>query len=268
MSEMNPYKPPESPAADNAAAKAGNFIAAGRAVDASRGWEWIAAGWTLFVQQPFLWVVDGFAFFLVVAVLPYVPPVLGFIVSMVVTPVILGGLMLGSQAVHQGHPLTFGHLFAGFQKNIGALLSAGLVWLVCFVVIGLIGGLVMGVGIFGAISAAMMTGDPVQIMTIIMGSIMTILLGLLVALALLVPVSMALWFAPALIVMHNLGVGAALRSSFIVCLKNAVPFLLYGLIMLVLWFVAAIPLMLGFLVLVPVTIASIYTAYRDIFFAD
>jgi len=263
MNEINPYQSTESPAA----AAAGNFIRGGRAVDAGRGWEWIADGWKLFAQQPLLWVVDGFVFSLVVAVLPYVPPVFGFIVSLLVTPVLLGGLMLGCQAVNQGQPLTFGHLFAGFQKNIGALLSAGLAWLVCFVVIGLIGALVMGFGIFGAISGAMLTGDPVQIVTIIMGSITTILLGLLVALGLLVPVAMAFWFAPALIVMHDTGVGTALRSSFIVCLKNSVPFLLYGLIMLVLCFVAAIPLMLGFLVLVPVIIASIYTAYRDIFFA-
>lgn len=267
MSEINPYQPPESPGTAITAAGADDFVAAGRAVEAGRGWEWIAEGWKLFAQQPLLWVVDGFVFSLVVAVLPYVPPVLGFIVSMLVTPVILGGLMLGSQAVHQGHPLTFGHLFAGFQKNIGALLPAGLVWLVCFVVIGLVGGFVMGFGIFGAISAAMVTGDPVQIVTIIMGSIMTILLGLLVALALFVPVAMMFWFAPALIVMHNLGLGAALKMSFIGCLKNIVPFLVYGLVMFVLSIIAAIPVMLGFLVLVPVIIASIYTAYRDIFFA-
>lgn len=267
MSELNPDQPPASRADTAAAAGAGNFIADGRAVDAGRGWEWIADGWGLFVRQPMMWIVDGFVFSLVVAVLPYVPPVLGFIVSMLVTPVILGGLMLGSQAVHQGQPLIFGHLFAGFQRNIGALLPAGLLWLVCFVVIGLIGGLVMGFGIFGAISAAMTTGDPVQIATIIMGSIMTILLGLLVALALFVPVAMMFWFAPALIVMHNLGLGAALKMSFIGCLKNIVPFLVYGLVMFVLLIIAAVPVMLGFLVLVPVIIASVYTAYRDIFFA-
>ena len=52
------------------------------------------------------------------------------------------------------------------------------------------------------------------------------------------------------------------------CLKNFVPFLLYGVVLLVLCFVAAIPLGLGFLVLGPVAIASIYAGYRDIFAAD
>ena len=36
---------------------------------------------------------------------------------------------------------------------------------------------------------------------------------------------------------------------------------------MVLGIVAAIPLLLGFLLLIPVLIASVYTAYRDIFCA-
>ena len=45
-----------------------------------------------------------------------------------------------------------------------------------------------------------------------------------------------------------------------------IPFTLYSLVLLVLAVIAAIPLGLGFLVLIPVAIASIYAAYRDIFF--
>ena len=60
----------------------------------------------------------------------------------------------------------------------------------------------------------------------------------------------------------------AMKVSFFGCLKNIVPFLLYGVVMMVLCVVAAIPVMLGYLVLGPVIIASIYTGYRDIFTAD
>jgi uncharacterized membrane protein len=59
----------------------------------------------------------------------------------------------------------------------------------------------------------------------------------------------------------------AMKASFAGCLKNIVPFLLYGVVMLVLCFVAAIPLGLGFLVLGPVAVASMYKGYRDIFAA-
>jgi uncharacterized membrane protein len=82
-----------------------------------------------------------------------------------------------------------------------------------------------------------------------------------------VPLYMALWFAPALIVFHRMAPVDALKASFSACLKNMVPFLIYGVILLALCVVAAIPFGLGFLVLAPVVIASIYTGYRDIFSA-
>jgi uncharacterized membrane protein len=47
-----------------------------------------------------------------------------------------------------------------------------------------------------------------------------------------------------------------------------VPFLLYGVVMLVGAIVAAIPFGLGFLIWVPVAIASTYVAYRQIFTED
>jgi uncharacterized membrane protein len=57
----------------------------------------------------------------------------------------------------------------------------------------------------------------------------------------------------------------AMRLSFSGCLRNVVPFLLYGLLGLGLAIVATIPLLLGWLVLGPVTIASLYTGYCDIY---
>ena len=93
-----------------------------------------------------------------------------------------------------------------------------------------------------------------------------VLLAVLIALTLTIPVGMALWFAPALVVFHNLKPAQALKDSFLACLKNMIPFTLYSLVLLVLAVIAAIPLGLGFLVLIPVAIASIYAAYRDIFF--
>src|SRR5262249_39664681 len=84
----------------------------------------------------------------------------------------------------------------------------------------------------------------------------------------LLPLFMALWFAPALAVFHQQGPAEAMKASFFACLKNVVPFLLYSVILLLLAFVASIPFGLGWLVLGPVIAASLYTSYRDIFFAE
>jgi len=92
------------------------------------------------------------------------------------------------------------------------------------------------------------------------------LLAWLIALALMVPVVMAVWFAPPLAVFNELGAFDALKASFVGCLKNIVPFLIYGLILLGFAVLASIPLCLGWLVLGPVIGASIYTSYRDIYF--
>jgi uncharacterized membrane protein len=59
----------------------------------------------------------------------------------------------------------------------------------------------------------------------------------------------------------------AMKNSFVACLKNIIPFLIYSVILLVLAIVASIPVMLGFLVLGPVIVGSLYASYRDIFFA-
>ncbi|HET8747557.1 MAG TPA: BPSS1780 family membrane protein, partial [Ramlibacter sp.] len=79
-------------------------------------------------------------------------------------------------------------------------------------------------------------------------------------------VLMAVWFAAPLVVFHERGAVDALKESFAGCLKNIVPFLVYGVIFFVLGIVASIPLALGWLVLGPMAAASIYTAYRDIYF--
>ena len=56
-----------------------------------------------------------------------------------------------------------------------------------------------------------------------------------------------------------------MKGSFSGCLKNMLPFLLYGVVLFVLSILASLPLLLGWLVLGPVFGASIYTSYRDIY---
>jgi len=68
-----------------------------------------------------------------------------------------------------------------------------------------------------------------------------------------------------LVVLHDRGVIESMVLSFKGCLRNILPFLVYGIIAFVLLLLASIPLMLGLLVMMPVLIASIYTAYRDIY---
>lgn len=260
MSEINPYQPPESPGTAVAATDASDFIAAGRMVDAGRGWEWIVSGFALFKKQPGIWILILIVL-LACSILISLVPLIGGLANLLLLQVVMGGIMIGCRALDRDGSLEVGHAFAGFRQNTSNLVVLGLLALIGWVIILIPALLIMGGGSF----LAMLRGGGDLASVAAIG--FTFMLAMLVVLALSVPLYMALWFAPPLIVFHDMAPGAAMQASFFACLKNVIPFLLYGVSLVALSVIAAIPFGLGFLVLAPVVMASIYTAYRDIFFA-
>jgi len=82
----------------------------------------------------------------------------------------------------------------------------------------------------------------------------------------MIPLIMLFWFAPTLIVLNDeIGIIEALKLSFMGCLKNILPFLIYGIVGFILMVLATIPLGLGWLVLAPVFLGTVYVGYKDIF---
>jgi uncharacterized membrane protein len=196
-------------------------------------------------------------------------PILGQLLLLgfdIIAPVFVGGLMLGCRAVDRGNPLLVGHLFAGFSQRTGPLVMLGLIYTGLVILISLIIGGMM-IAIFGVAILGMLTGaaDPSQTGVAFGSVVVAVLLGFLFFLLLLLPLVMAIWFAPALVMLGGLTPGAALAASFRGCLRNIVPFLVYGVIGVVFAIIATIPFGLGWLVLGPVTIATVYASYCDIF---
>jgi len=235
------------------------FVAGGRTAPAENGWKWIVEGWNLFKRQPGIWIALTVIFIVISIVFAFIP-VLGSIASMVLSPVFVAGVMIGCRAQDAGGELKIEHLFSGFRERFGTLATIGALYLGATVVIVLFAGLVTGVKLFSLLGGG--ASDPGAIIA----AAMTVLLAVLIVLALMLPVVMAIWFAPALVVFHQLGAVEALKASFAGCLKNVVSFLVYGLILLVASIVASIPFGLGWLLLGPVIACSIYTSYRDIYF--
>jgi len=226
-------------------------------VEAGRGWDWIVSGFALFKKQPGIWVLI-FIVLAVICILVSMVPLIGSLANILLIQIFAGGLMLGCKALDTSNELEVGHLFAGFQRSTNSLVLLGVLAIVGWIVVLTPGLLIVGGGSFlGALHGGLPGVATFGL---------SFVLAALVVLALSVPLYMALWFAPALIVFHNLEPVAALKASFAACLRNIVPFLVYGVVIMLLSVVAAIPFGLGFLVLGPVIIASIYTAYRDIFF--
>lgn len=227
-----------------------------RAVNAGQGWTWIAEGFGLFKKAPGIWIAAVVILLVIAIVLAFIP-LLGAVATFLLMPVFVGGLMLGCRSLQGGGELELAHLFAGFKEQTGNLLVIGALAIAGWVIVMLPVVAIVGTGSV----VAVMRGDAAGAAAL--GG--SFLLAWLVALAISIPLYMALWFAPALVALRGIAPVAAVKESFMGCLQNIVPFLVYGIVLFVLGILAAIPFGLGWLVLGPVTIASVYVAYRDIY---
>ena len=231
-------------------------VMGGRAVGAGQGWTWIAEGFGLFKKAPGIWIALVVILFVILVVLAFIP-LLGVVATFLIMPVFVGGLLLGCRALQGGGELEVAHLFAGFKAHTGNLIVIGALAIAGWIVVMLPVIVIVGAGAF----LAALRGDAAGVAAL-GGSFM---LAWLVALALSIPIYMALWFAPALVVLRGMAPIEAIKESFLGCLKNVLPFLVYSIVLMVLGIVAAIPLGLGWLVLGPTLIASVYVSYRDIY---
>jgi uncharacterized membrane protein len=256
----NPYAAPRTHVEDAPTSLPdGEFIPGGRAVPAGNGWRWIPDAWAFTGLQRGTFI-GVFLLCALIAIVLGLIPILGSIISALIMPVIFGGFMLGCDALRRGGQLEVGHLFAGFRDHAAKLIALGGIYLAFFVAMVLV-----VVLIFGSTVGLLFFGGAQPTPEEMAGLVMTILLASLVMLALSLPMYMAMWFACPLIVLGQHDVAAALKSSFGACLKNILPFLVWSIAIFFLSIVASIPLALGWLLLGPVVMASIYLSYRDIY---
>jgi len=249
----NPFQAPAARVAD-AAASSGGFIAEGRRVPAGNGVTWFSRGWALFKQAPGPWIGIAVGFLLLLIVLSVIPLV-NVVVNLVV-PIFVGGIMLGCKSLEEGGELRFNHLFAGFSGYAGSLLLIGLLYLA---------GMIAVIAVAGVLGAALGMGAAAADSNGWASMFVGMAVIFLVAMLLMVPLAMAVWYAPALVVFHEVPPFQAMKTSFAVCLKNFLPFLVYGLVFVVLAVLASLPVFLGWLVLLPVMYGSIYASYKDMF---
>ena len=85
-----------------------------RVVDAGRGLAWWCEGWRIFTRSVGTWI-GVFIVYVIVSVLVSIVPFVGPVAHSLLTPVFVGGLMMGCRALDRGEPLRVSHLFEGFQ---------------------------------------------------------------------------------------------------------------------------------------------------------
>lgn len=236
------------------------LVLPGRGLPAGAGWGWVARGWSLFTRAPLMWIVAVVVIF-VIAMVVSIIPFIGSLAFQLLQAVFAGGFIMACHALDKGGDFELEHLFAGFSKRFVPLLIVGLLLMLGWIVILLVFMAFVGLSLL----TAFMTGDSNTAMAAMAASMGSMVLGALVCLGLTVPLMAAYWFAPALVMMHDMPPTAAMKESFFACFRNFVPFVVYGLVMMFFAVLAVIPFGLGFLVWIPVAIASTYVAYREIF---
>jgi uncharacterized membrane protein len=239
--------------------------AEGWAVAAGHGMQWWSSGWRLFRASPWVWLAITALFLAIMFVLALVPFV-GQIASTLLYPVLGAGMLVGARAIDRGDELKVEHLFGCFNAKAVPLIVVALLYYAGWFVIWVIAiGLLAAVVGFGTL-ASLLSGDPAEAgMALLSAFGIGSLVVVLVAALLGAPLVMAYWFAPALVLFRGDEPLKAMTTSFTACMRNVPPYLVYGLVGLALMVVASIPLALGWLVLLPVFAATIYTSYKDIF---
>lgn len=237
-----------------------SFSGRARVAPPDSAFNWLRQGWACFAANPGLWLAISVLLLVIFFGLQIVP-VIGTLAANLMMPTLTAGMLHAVRRQVDEGRFEIGDLFAGFRHNTGPLIVVGALymggWLIiALLVMVLIGGSVAGGIVFGAAGQPAM-GAGIGFGGMFVAGVLTLLLG--------APLLMAVAFAPALVYFNDMAPMAALKASFDACLRNWLVMTIFGLALLVLCFFAALPMGLGFLVLLPVLYGALYASYKDIF---
>ena len=226
--------------------RSGRRIAIGECI--SRGWQLVSSNFGLAVgTTAVVWIA---------MVIAGVIPCLGFFISLVVRPVLLGGLFLFFLKLLRNQNAEFGDAFSGFSIAFLPLFLQGLVSLLITLVAAVPGMVLFWIG--GMMSDGYSSGRE-AIAFVLMG------IGALVTLPAVIYVSVIWIFSLPLIIDKRLDFWPAMELSRKVVQQQF--FNVFGLAFLcgLIVFAGMLALCLGIFVALPVAFAAITIAYEDLF---
>ncbi|MBL8438451.1 MAG: hypothetical protein JNM61_09655 [Zoogloeaceae bacterium] len=221
-----------------------------------KGLEWLAAGWRLLVLAPGVWIAQALLFIVVLFALGLVP-FLGWAAVLVAFPVLSAGMVAGAAELAAGRSIRIDHLFEGLRRHPGNLLLVGLFYL--------LGGILAGLIAAAIGSSAALTGYILGALAGLGLAVGGVMLASVIFTVLWLGLIMALWFSPALVLLHDVAPLEAMRLSVSACVGNLLCFALLAAILYVLIWLAMLPAGLGTLILIPVMAGALYASYRDTF---
>jgi uncharacterized membrane protein len=188
-------------------------------------------------------------------------PYVGGMLLAVMFPAFFAGLMLGCHALAEEKQLELKHLFSGFEKHGTPLISLGIISMVIKLLLVNILILAGGETMVDHIMSAMQAENPEALLQAFSEAGIMFPIYLLLSAVL----QSSVVFAAMLIIFRAVKPVASLIASVRATLVNALPLLVYSLMLFPLAVLATIPMMVGWLVLLPIVITSQYAIYRDMF---
>ncbi|WP_240042196.1 BPSS1780 family membrane protein [Photorhabdus khanii] len=236
------------------------FIPGGQSLDGENGIKWIGQAWSLIKNKLGMWVLLNIIYLAIMLGLQMIP-LLGLFAG-VLAPVFIGGIISVCEKQRTTGQFELGLLFSGFQKNFTSLLCVGALSF-GIIILGVIAVLIVGGSTMVHILLSSQQGDISAEM--LQHSLSTLFLSSFVIFIFYISALALTWFAPALIIIHNLKLGAAMSMSLEAVKKNLLPGFLFFMAIGGIVMISVVPLGLGLLISMPLFLASYYSSYRNIF---
>ncbi|OQX01610.1 MAG: hypothetical protein BWK73_45455 [Thiothrix lacustris] len=224
-----------------------------KTVEPAQAIQWIKQGWFMFRANPVIWALLGVLFGSTVLLLSLLPFIGGLLLNVAI-PVLIGGMLL---AVKQAHTSKAVEVADALKVLKDVPIRNQLL---------LVGAIMLGASFAATLLGKLLVGDLIMMDDITGLPSLNLNVSMLVFLLMIsLGTGMLFTYAPALVVFKGMAAMDAVKASFHGAWTNALPFVVFALIYAGLTLLAAIPLMLGFVVLIPVMVGAVYMSYKDIF---
>lgn len=231
-----------------------------RRCDAGAGIAWIRKAFDIFAQNAGVWLGMTFSIF-VVPIILCTTPVVNVLAIFIVT-LFIGGLIKTAAIQERGDYIEFEHLFSAFRTHMLPLIILTLLYIV-----GIVGLFIFSMLALVGLSFSNFLGiwAAIDSMGTQASASWTVLLFMSIACVFMMALSMSFWFAPALIVLHDVSPFKAIKMSVQASVTNWRAILVFGVMAC---FLGTILMMftfgIVFIVSIPVMLLIYYTSYRDI----
>ena len=231
-----------------------------RRCGATAGVTWMRKAFDMFKQNIGVWLGMTFSIFAVPIILmatPVINPSAIFMVTL-----FIGGFIQTAAIQERGDRLKFEYLFSALKTHLVPLLILTLLYLVGIIVLFIFSVLVL---LALSLSNFLEIWSTIDNMGVPSSASWVVVLYMLIILLPMIALTMAFWFAPALIVLHDVTPPIAIKKSFQAVIRNWLPILVFGLLVC---FLGILLMMFTFgsasIVAMPVMLLVYYTSYRDV----